>query len=48
MQITVLKQSKAAIKVFIKYLDFLNVFSEKKALLLLEQIKFNQHAIKLD
>ena len=30
-----------------KYADFLNVFLERKALILLEATKLNQHAIKL-
>ena len=30
-----------------KYLDFLNVFSKKKTLVLLELIKLNQYSIKL-
>lgn len=30
------------------YLDFLDVFSEKKALVLLEQTKFNKHDIELE
>lgn len=35
------------IKIFTKYLDFLNVFSETKTLILLKLIKLNQHFIKL-
>lgn len=30
-----------------KYLDYLKVFSKKTTLMLLEQTKFNQYAIKL-
>lgn len=36
-----LKQDEPSTKVFIKYSDFLNVFSKKKALVLLKQTKFN-------
>lgn len=35
------------IKIFTKYFDFLNVFSETKTLILLKLIKLNQHFIKL-
>ena len=35
------------IKILTKYSDVVNVFSEKKALVLLEQIDFNKHVIKL-
>lgn len=31
-----------------KYSDFINVFSEKKVLVLLEQTKLNKYAIKLN
>lgn len=31
-----------------KYFDFINIFSEKKALVLLEQTKLNKHNIKLE
>ena len=34
------------VKILIKYLDFLNVFLEKKALVLLKLTKLNQYAIK--
>lgn len=35
------------VKIPVKYLDLLNVFFKKKALILLALIKLNQHAIKL-
>lgn len=35
------------VKILIKYLDFLDVFLEKKTLMLLELIELNQHVIKL-
>lgn len=35
------------IKILAKYLDFSNVFSEKKVLILLEKTKLNQYAIKM-
>lgn len=47
MQISTLKQNEALIEVSIKYSNFSNIFSKEKALVLLEQIKFNKHAIKL-
>lgn len=47
VQIAVLKQNKVFIKISIKYSDFLNIFLEKKALVLLEQTEHNEHAIKL-
>lgn len=31
-----------------KYFNFINIFSEKKALVLLEQTKLNKHNIKLE
>lgn len=37
----------ALTKTLTKYSNFLDIFSEKEALMLLEQIGFNQHAIKL-
>ena len=48
MQIATLKQNKVFIKVLIKYSDFVDVFSEKKALVLLKQTDYNKHAIKLE
>lgn len=48
MQIANLNQNKASIEVPNKYSDFLNGFSKKKALVLLEQIDLNKHAIKLE
>lgn len=35
------------VKIPNKYSDFLDIFLEKKALVLLEMTKFNQHVIKL-
>ena len=35
------------VQILSKYLDFLYVFSKKKALILSETTKLNQHAIKL-
>ena len=46
-QIAALKQTKALTKVLTKYSDFSDVFSEKKALVLSEQINFNKNAIEL-
>lgn len=46
-QIAALKQDKAPIKVSAKYSDFSDFFSEKKALVLPELTKLNQHAIDL-
>ena len=34
-------------QILAKYLDFLDIFLEKKALILLEITKINQHAIEL-
>ena len=36
------------VKILDKYSDFVNIFSEEKALVLLERIEFNQHAIELE
>ena len=36
------------IKIPDKYSDFINVFSEEKALVLLERTKLNEHAIELE
>lgn len=36
------------VKISDKYLDFINVFSEKKALVLLEQTKLNEYIIDLE
>lgn len=47
MQIANLNQNEAFIEVSNKYSDFLNSFSEKKALVFLEQIDFNKHTIEL-
>ena len=47
-QIAALKQNKAPTKVLNKYSDFANVFSEKKALMLLEQTNLNKYAIELE
>ena len=35
------------VQIPIKYSDFLNIFLKKKALILLETTKFNQHFTKL-
>lgn len=35
------------VKILAKYPDFSNIFLEKKALILLELIKFNKYTIKL-
>ena len=35
-------------KILIKYLDFLEVFSKKKALVLPKMIKLNQYIVKLE
>ena len=35
------------VQILTKYLNFLDIFLEEKALILLETIKSNQHAIKL-
>ena len=35
------------VKILIKYLDFLDIFLEEKALILSEAIKLNQNAIEL-
>lgn len=43
IQITLLFTKK--IKILVKYLDILNIFSKKKALVLLELINLNQHVI---
>ena len=36
------------VKIWDEYSDFIDVFSEEKALVLLEQTKFNQHVIELE
>ena len=36
------------VKIQDEYLDFVDIFSEEKALVLLEQAKFNQYAIELE
>ena len=36
------------VKILDEYLDFINIFSEKKVLMLPEQAKFNQYAIELE
>ena len=36
------------VKILDKYLDFVDVFSEEKTLVLSERTKFNQHAIELE
>ena len=36
------------VKILDEYLDFTNVFSEKKVLVLLERTKFNEYAINLE
>lgn len=46
MQVVVLKKNKAFTKILTKYLDFLNIFLYKKALVLSEQINLNKHTIK--
>lgn len=48
MQVAALKQDKALTKVFIKYLNFSDVFSKKNALVLLEQTDLNEHVIELE
>lgn len=35
------------VKILIKYLEFLDIFLEKKTLILLELIKLNEYIIKL-
>lgn len=45
--ITALKWSEAPIKVLTKYSNFSNIFSNKKALILLEQTNLNKYTIKL-
>lgn len=47
-QIATVKQNKASTQVSTKYSKFANVFSEKKALMLPQQINLNKHAIKLE
>lgn len=47
MQISSLKQNKAFIKVLSKYSDFADIFSEKEAFVLLEQIELNKNGIDL-
>ena len=47
-QIITLNQKKAPTKVLVKYSDFLDVFSPKKALMLLEKTELNEHAIELE
>ena len=47
-QIAALKQDEAFTKVSIKYSDFLDVFSEKEALMLSERIDLNEYAVKLE
>ena len=47
-QIVTLKQDKALTKVLTKYSDFLVIFSEKKALILLEKTDLNKHLIELE
>lgn len=45
MQVIILKQNKIFIKISTKYLDFLDLFLEKKALMLLEQIKLIKYIV---
>lgn len=47
MQIVALKQIKASTKVLTKYSNFSDIFLKKNILMLLKQIKLNNHAIKL-
>lgn len=46
MQIAFLKQNKASTEVLPKYLDFADIFLEKKILMLPKQKNFNKHVIK--
>lgn len=46
VQITALKQNYVSIKVLTEYSDFADVFSEKKSLMLPEQIELNWYAIE--
>ena len=46
-QIAHLKANKAFIKVFSKYINFVDIFSSKLAVELLEYTKINNHVIKL-
>ena len=48
MQGAALKQDECPTKVLVKYLDFADVFSVEKALVLPERIELNKHAIKLE
>ena len=47
-QVVALNQKEVLTKVPAKYLDFSNVFSAKKALVLPEQTELNEYAIKLE
>lgn len=47
MQVPALKQNEASTEVLTKYSHFINIFSEEKALVLLEQIELNVNTIKL-
>lgn len=48
VKIAALKQNKVPIEVLAEYSDFADIFSEKKALVLLEQTDLNKHVIKLE
>lgn len=48
VQFTLLKVKKALITVSTKYLDFINVFSKKLAIVLLKHIKINTYSIDLE
>ena len=48
MQVAAFKQNEVPTKVLFEYLDFADIFSEKKALVLPEQTDLNKHAIKLE
>lgn len=48
VQVAAFNQNEAPIKILTKYLNFSDVFSDKKTLVLPEQINVNEYAIKLE
>ena len=48
IQVITLNHNEACINVPVKYLDFLDVFSKKKALVLPERTDLNKHVIDLE
>lgn len=48
IQIAILKQNKAPIKVLTKYSNFIDIFLKEKALVLLKQTELNQYTIELE